>query len=288
MKKSEINQIPKKHPFFKDITKEDPKQKIIYKLASIRKEDTPGNKRKEIIPASENIPAKDVIVDEEGNVFHIGLVTGVDSNGDVKIGEILMGVFNFGRIIIDPKTKNAKQIAMYQYMEACNYNGSNENRDKSREVRFWRLKPEQAAQSKVAQKTNIIKVSAQVLELTIAQLQGIARILSVKDVEIMGEGQLQEAILSKVEEDPLKVEVILDDINTNVNALLKKAKELEIIGHEKNTGTFFHDGEEVFKYQPGVGVEPYALFAAYLNTENNDLLLTISSQVKLKEAEPQE
>ena len=287
MKKSEINQIPEDHPFYRDIKKET--RTIIYKLASIRKEDTPGNKRKEIIPTSENIPAIDAVVDEKGNVFNIGFVIRTDpKTGEVIPGEIVLGSSNYGRLIINPKTATPRQIAMYKYLEICNHNGSNEMRNKNSIVRIYRLKPEEMAQGKVAKKQNVIVVSSKILELNVDQLRSIARILSVADVEIAGESELKEALLNEVEKDPVKVRVILDDINSDVDSVLRKAKELEVISHDKNKGIFFHEGNEVFKYQPAVSVKPYALFAEYLNTQNNDLLLLITKQVKLKEEEPKE
>lgn len=284
MIKAEIyNKIPKDSSLYADIKKE--KHFIVYKLASIRREDTPGNKRKEIIPHSENIPSHDIVVDPNtGESYPIGVFKRIHADGGGVLAQIELGLHNAGRIMIDPKTKNASQINLYKFLEATDYNGSKEGRDTSKEIRFFRVRIEEEAKKRTADQKKIIEIKKSVFDLSLDQAKAIALALEVSKPNEMTEEMLQDAILKKVDEVPDKVKGYIEDVNVDIVATLKEAKDFDVIGHDKKEGVFTYAGEQIFQYKPGVGISPYDELAAFVAKEKADVLVAIRQQIKQKKS----
>jgi hypothetical protein len=275
-----LNQIPKESTLYKDIKNEE--RSIVYKLASIRREDTPGNKRQEIIPGSENIPTYDVVTDPEtGEDYPIMLIRKVTPEGEAVPAEIDLGVNNFGRIIIDPKNATPYQKAMYKFLEATDFNGSNEGRNKRKVIKFFRINDHEISDKNVTKKKFIHEINTLVFELNEEETLAVARVCSVPHVDSISHSQRQEAILKAAEGKPDEVKLILNDVNSDIEAALREAKERDIIGHDKNKGIFTYGKDEVFTYGPGVMVKPYKLFADHVSRNKREFIVTINQKLRV-------
>lgn len=108
-------------------------QTAVYKVAGIQR--NPMDPEKWAIPAARNVPITDEIWDEGKQEFvPIGAVRSVSPDGTHSFHEIYFYASQFGHMILYGGRASDQEI--HSYLTLCNYNGSNPNRDPSKEIIF--------------------------------------------------------------------------------------------------------------------------------------------------------
>jgi hypothetical protein len=131
MKKTELfNQIS---PELIAKTKLKPGDKVVYKVHGITPH--PMDPTKWAIPAARNVPPTDEIYDPIKEEYaSIGAVRSVDADGTHRFHEIYFFGNQGGHLILNGGIAADQEI--HSYLQLCNYNGSNPDRDVSKEIIF--------------------------------------------------------------------------------------------------------------------------------------------------------
>lgn len=114
-------------------TKLKPGQQVLYRVNGIQK--NPMDPTKWAIPAAKNVPVTDQIWDEfKQDYVDIAAVRSYDAQGNHTFHDIYF-YGNQGGVILLVGGRAADQ-EIHSYLQLCNYNGSNPNRDTSKEIIF--------------------------------------------------------------------------------------------------------------------------------------------------------
>lgn len=110
-----------------------PGEQVIYRIVGITR--NPMDESKWAIPAAKNVPPTDQIWDDEKQEFiDIAAVRSVDAEGNHSYHDIYFYGNQGGHMIL--RGGRAVDQEIHSYLTLCNYNGSNPNRDTSKEVIF--------------------------------------------------------------------------------------------------------------------------------------------------------
>lgn len=147
MKKTRIyNDLSKK---LLDSTKLAPGQKVTYKLVGIAP--TPMDPTRLAIPTYKNVPPIDQIWDpykgEGGEWVDIAAVKSFDAEGNHTYHDILFTRAQAGHLILTGGRAVDQEI--HSYLSLCNYNGSKEDRDTTKEIIFELVDEEAKADKEV-------------------------------------------------------------------------------------------------------------------------------------------
>lgn len=123
-------------------------EQAIYKIVGIQPD--PMNPGKWSMPAAKNVPPTDQIWDETKQEYiDIAAVKTFDQEGNHTFHDIFFYGNQGGHIIL--RAGNAVDQELHSYLMICNYNGSNPNRDTTKEIYFELVdeKAKSIAESKV-------------------------------------------------------------------------------------------------------------------------------------------
>lgn len=110
-----------------------PNEQVMFRVSGIQQ--NPMDPTKWSIPAAKNVPPIDQIWDEEKQEFiDIAAVKNFNSEGDHTFHEIYFYGNQGGHLIL--RGGRAIDQELYSYLTLSNYNGSNPNRDESKEIYF--------------------------------------------------------------------------------------------------------------------------------------------------------
>lgn len=128
-----------------------PGEQAVYRVEGIVQD--PMNPGKWAIPAAKNVPPIDQIWDEEKQEYvDIAAVRNVDAEGVHMFHEIWFQGQQAGHLIL--RGGSAIDQEIHSYLSLCNYNGSNPNRDTSKEI-YFTLVDEQAKSEKERKVRNL-------------------------------------------------------------------------------------------------------------------------------------
>jgi hypothetical protein len=136
-------------------TKLKPGQRATYRLVNIAP--APMDPSRMAIPTYKNVPPIDQIWDKEKDEYvDIAAVKSSDAEGNHTFHEILFTRANAGHLILVGGRAIDQEI--HSYLSICNYNGSNPNRDTSKEIIFEEVNEE--AKAEVEQKKRNLRREA--------------------------------------------------------------------------------------------------------------------------------
>jgi hypothetical protein len=110
-------------------------QKVTYELVGLKEDPLSTDGRLEV-PFMFGVPATDRIVDDSDEVVDIAYITNYGHGNTPQFGEINFLKSQGGTITLSGG--KADDMKMYEYMEICNYNASNPNRDTTIHALFRR------------------------------------------------------------------------------------------------------------------------------------------------------
>ena len=172
-------------------TKLKPGEKAVYRIVGIQR--NPMDPTKWAIPSIKSVPPVDQIYDEKKQEYvDIAAVRTVNPEGEHTFHEIYF-YGNLGGTMVLYGGRAADQ-EIHSYLSLCNYNGSNPNRDTSKEVIFELV--DESKRSEVERKNRNLKREA----------LNIAYDLSVEDV--------RNYIAALGKDDSAPVEVLRNDLES--------------------------------------------------------------------------
>lgn len=232
----------------KQITPILPKENVTYRILGIKPDKLNPGKFK--IPASVRIPARDTIIDKgDGKQKVIECIKSatvvLDELGRPKTINRLMEIVFYktgqGLIVINPKT-NA-DIILYNYMEICNYNKSNPNRDTSIKALFERIDLKADAQRDIDKAKEVVEAITIALTADEETLRGMAPGMKLSahiDID-----QLRLEMKAKAEKNP---ELFIHNTSPKAADVIKeqyeKAMHTGVIEFEGKSNSWKWGGEK--------------------------------------------
>jgi hypothetical protein len=244
----------------------------IYKLSAVRKlEDGTWEG-----PYSHNVPATDRI-QQGGEYKDIAAISKIGKGGEVQqFTEIHFLKTNGWELVLDPKSIVENEII--QYLELCNYNVSNPNRDPQAEAIFYRLDPVKEAKDNLSKDKLYNDAVHRAFNMDVDALKQFVASRGqsdTQDVSIM-----QELAVAAAKADPAAFLAL--DVNQEVYAAtITRAKEKGLIKFDDAAKAWkWVDTNEVIRKIPKTS-DAIGGFASYLKTdEGNAVFQHLQEKVK--------
>lgn len=229
---------------------------VIYKLAAVRKlEDGTWEG-----PYSHNVPATDRI-QQGGDYKDIAAISKIGKGGEVQqFTDILFLKTNGWEIVLNPSSIVENEII--QYLELCNYNASNPNRDPQAEAIFYRLDPVKNASENLSKDKLLNDATNRAFNMDVEALKQYVASRGQSDTQDVA--IMRQLAVAAAKADP---EAFLSlDVNQEVYAAtITRAKEKGIIKFDAGAWKWV-DTNEVIRKIPRTS-EAIQGFASYLKTE---------------------
>lgn len=221
-------------------TKLKPGQQVVYKVEGITPD--PMNPGKWAIPAAKNVPPIDQIWDEEKQEYvDIAAVRSFDAEGNHTFHEIWFFGNQVGLLIL--RGGSAIDQEIHSYLSLCNYNGSNPNRDTTKEVYFTLV--DETAKSENERKVRNLKrealnVSA---DLTAEDVRNYIAALGQDDTKPLE--VLRNDLETLADNDPKSFLELVSNKQAVMKATLNRALKKNVIKFEEEQSRFTWANGEV-------------------------------------------
>lgn len=221
-------------------TKLKPGQQVVYKVEGITPD--PMNPGKWAIPAAKNVPPIDQIWDEEKQEYiDIAAVRTFDSEGNHTFHEIWFFGNQVGLMIL--RGGNAIDQEIHSYLSLCNYNGSNPNRDTTKEV-YFTLVDEQAKSESERKVRNLKREALNVsADLTAEDVRNYIAALGQDDTKPLE--VLRNDLEKMADNDPKSFLELVSNKQAVMKATLNRALKKNVIKFEEEQSRFTWANGEV-------------------------------------------
>lgn len=270
MKASDFNLLSEKM-----IRKLKPNERAIYRVNNVRPD--PDNPGRFLMPAALQIPSTDIIYDKGKEDFvPIAAIERTDLDGNPIYINIVFTATNLGYLFLNGS--NAVHQKIYQYIEICNYNESNPDRNQEFETFFSRIDAVKEAKTERNLRKLIVKAVNLALDLDDTKAREVSLALGI-DAESTEEmrneledyaGDYPEEFLEVVERASLANETALKD-----------AVKKNIIKNDVNASCFkwVETGKVIYSYTKGKDKNYFKELADHLLETNPDELEAIKSRL---------
>jgi hypothetical protein len=257
------------------IRKLKPNERATYRVLNVRPD--PDNYGKFLIPAAHQIPSTDVIYDKGKKDFvAIAAIERQEADGNAKFLNIVFTASNLGYLFLNGNNPTHQKI--YQFLELCNFNQSNPNKNDQEETVFFRVDSEKEAKIERATRKLIVKAVNMALELDDKRVKEVSMALGI-DAESTEE--IRNLLEDYAEDNPEEFMDIAERATLSVESLLKEAVKKNIIKNDVNAQSFVwaETGKEILKYKKAPNKNYFKELADYLETNNPDELDAIKTRL---------
>lgn len=281
-----INQINmKKTKYYNNIsdellksTKLKKDEIVVYRVAGIGP--NPMDPTKLAIPASRNVPVTDQIWDPNKEEFiDIALVSGVDAAGEHRYHQVYFYGNQGGILML--KGGSAADQEIHSYLQLCNYNGSNPNRDETKDIVF-ELVDENANSEKERKSRNIKRealniaadLSAEDVRTYVAALGGD----DTKKLEV-----LRNELETLADRDPKHFMDLVSNKQATMKAVINRALSKGVIVFDTEQSRFcWANGEAILTVSRNTGGDHIEEMVSYCvsNAKGEKVYATIQSKSK--------
>jgi hypothetical protein len=252
-----------------------PNERATYRILNVKPD--PDNYNKFIIPAALQIPSTDIIWDESKKDFvTIACIQRTKNDGDPIFESIIFEGRNMGYVFLNGN--NPADQRMFQFMELCNYNLSNESRNQEVEPLFQRIDTKKDAINERAMRKLIVKAVNKALDLDDQTAKEVASALGIDASSIEEIRNSLEDYAGDCPEDFLEV---LERASISTEASLKEAIKQGYIKNNTAASQFewSETGKEIFKYKKAAGKNYVRELAEYLEENNPDEIQSIKTRL---------
>ena len=249
MKKTKIfNQISEK---LLKATMLKPGEQVIYRVTGIQP--NPMEPGKWAIPAAKNVPPTDTIWDEEKQEYvDIAAVRSFTADGEHTYHEIYFYGNQGGHLILHGGRSIDQEI--HSYLTLCNYNGSNPNRDTSKEI-YFHLVDETAKSEREIKNRNLKREALNIAaDLTAEDLKNYIAALGQDDSRPVG--VLRNELESMADNDPKSFLELVNNKQAVMKATLNRAVKKSVILFDEEQCKFsWPSGEVISIVSRNTGVD---------------------------------
>lgn len=223
------------------------------------------------------IPNRDIVIDDEtGLPTPIGFVQGYSNDGSPNFGAIWFPVESECIIVCMSGVKNA---SLYNYLEVSNYNESNPNRDTNIPALYRRIDSLSNAKQTREQRNERVTALKAVISMTNDEIKEFIEVNgSSFPVRVIQKPNgdhdwdaIRDALERWAEQNPGKFLSMTESKKTShdseVEGLIKKAMENELIGFDSETKSWYgKDGKPFLKTVSIKDQKHYADLVRYLKS----------------------
>lgn len=270
MKASEFNLLSEKM-----IRRLNPKERATYRVLNVRPD--PDNYGRFLMPAALQIPSTDIIYDKGKEDFvPIAAIERTDLDGNPVFINIVFSSNNAGYLFLDGS--NAVHQKIYQYIEICNFNESNPDRNQDFEVFFSRIDAQKEAKVERNIRKLIVKAVNTAVEMDDIKAKEVAMALGI-DGETIDE--IRNALEDYAGDNPEEFLEVADRASLEFESMIKEAIKKGIINNNLNSQTFewAETKKEILKYKKGPGKNYIKELADFLQENNPDELNAIKTRL---------
>jgi predicted XRE-type DNA-binding protein len=250
-------------------------ERATYRVNNVRPD--PDNYGKFLMPSALQIPSTDVIYDKGKKDFvTIAAIERTDNDGNAVFLNIVFTASNFGYLFLDGK--NAVHQKIYQFLELCNYNDSNPNKNGEAEVHFHRVDTKKEAIQERSVRKLIVKAVNLAIEMEEKKAKEVAMALGI-DAESMEE--VRNLLEDYAEDNPSEFLEVAERATVEIESLLKEAIKKGIILNNLNSQVFewAETHKEIYKYKKSPNKNYVKELADYLEENNPDELNAIKTRL---------
>lgn len=270
MKASDFNLLSEKM-----IKRLKPDEKATYRVLNVRPD--PDNYGRFLMPAALQIPSTDIIYDKGKEDFvPIAAIERTDLEGNPVFINIVFTAANAGYLFLNGS--NAVHQKIYQYIEICNFNESNPDRNQEYETFFSRIDAQKEAKVERNIRKLIVKAVNTALDMDDLKVKEVAMALGI-DGETIEE--IRNALEDYAGDNPEEFLEVAERASLEVETLIKDAIKKGIINNNLNSQTFewAETKKEILKYKKGPGKNYIKELADFLQENNPDELNAIKTRL---------
>jgi len=270
MKASDFNQFSETL-----IRKLKPEESATYRVMNVRQD--PDNFGKWLVPAALQIPSTDIIYDKKkGEFVNIAAIERQDINGAAEFANIVFSSVNLGYLFLNGKNPLHQKI--YQFIELCNFNESNKDRNTEAEAFFYRVDTKKDAMEERTLRKLIVKAVNTALELDDKRAKEVAMALGI-DADTIEEIRNQLEDFS--EQNPEEFMDIVERASLSLETMIKEAIKKGVIKNDVNAQVFTwtETGKELMKYKKAPNKNYIKELTDYLEENAPDELEAIKNRL---------
>lgn len=253
-------------------------ERATYRVLNVRPD--PDNYGKFLMPSALLIPSTDNIYDKFKKEFvPIAAIERSDNEGNAVFLNIVFSASNFGYLFLDGK--NATHQKIYQFLELCNFNESNPNRNKEEnedKVSFYRVDSKKEAIQERSMRKLILRAMNIATEMDEKKSKEVAMALGI-DAETIEE--IRNEVEDYAAENPEEFLEVAERATIEMESLLKDAIKKGIILNNLNAQVFewAETHKEIYKYKKSPNKNYIKELADYLEENNPDELIAIKTRL---------
>lgn len=270
MKASDFNLLSEKM-----IKKLKPNERATYRVLNVRQD--PDNPGRFLMPAALQIPSTDIIYDKGKEDFvPIAAIERTDLDGNPIYINIVFSASNAGYLFLDGT--NAVHQKIYQYIEICNYNESNPDRNQDFETFFSRIDAQKEAKTERNIRKLIVKAVNLAVEMDDLKAKEVAMALGIDGDTI---DEIRNALEDYAGDNPEEFLEVAERASLEYESLIKEAIKKGIINNNLNSQTFewAETKKEILKYKKGPNKNYIKELTDYLQENNPDELNAIKTRL---------
>jgi hypothetical protein len=270
MKATDFNLLSEKM-----LRKLKPNERATYRVLNVRPD--PDNYGRFLMPAALQIPSTDIVYDKAKEEFvPIAAIERTDLDGNPVFVNIVFTASNAGYLFLNGS--NAVHQKIYQYIEICNYNESNPDRNPEFETFFYRVDAKKEAIQERGLRKLIVKAVNLALELDDVRAREVALALGI---EAESNEELRNQLEDYAGDNPEEFLEVVDRASLINETALKDAVKKNIIKNDVNAQAFkwVETGKVIFSYTKGKDKNYFKELADYLEQENPDELAAIKTRL---------
>jgi DNA-dependent RNA polymerase auxiliary subunit epsilon len=270
MKASDFNLLSEKM-----IRKLKPDERAIYRVLNVRPD--PDNAGKFLMPSALQIRSTDTILDKgTGEFVHIAAIERTDLDGNPIFVNIVFNATNMGYLFLNGNNPIHQKI--YQFIELCNANSSNQDRNDEIEAEFYRVDAQKEAKTERNLRKLIVKAVNLALDLDDKKAREVALALGI-DADTTDE--LRNELEDYAGDYPEEFLQVVDRASLANETTLKDAVKKNIIKNDVNASCFkwVETGKVIFSYTKGRDKNYFKELADHLLETNPDELEAIKSRL---------
>jgi hypothetical protein len=241
---------------------------VMYEISGIKQNPMATDRLEFEIPFMCGVPSTDRIVEDLGKgdtqVVDIAYIDSFGPGGVPNFGQITFMKANAGAIVLSDRKAN--DVKMYDYLERCNYNESNPDRDASKPIIFRKVNKAADLQSKRAKRKELRDALNIVETLGALDLRRLAIGLNITGID---DDDIRAKVEDFAEKDPIKLLTMLENKDTEIMRRAEDGKKAKIIvidnqaRHIKSAS-----GETLFTWPPEKDVDWRKQFVRYVKSED--------------------
>lgn len=250
-------------------------ERATYRVLNVRPD--PDNYGRFLMPAALQIPSTDIIYDKGKEDFvPIAAIERTDLEGNPVFINIVFSANNAGYLFLDGS--NAVHQKIYQYIEICNYNESNPDRNQGYETFFSRIDAQKEAKVERNMRKLIVTAVNTAVQMDDIKAKEVAMALGIDGESI---DEIRNALEDYAGDNPEEFLEVADRASLEIETLIKEAIKKGIINNNLNSQTFewAETKKEILKYKKAPGKNYIKELADFLQENNPDELNAIKTRL---------